>query len=295
MTTWFGMPAIELRAGDLRVRVVPELGGKIVSLRLDGREWLAAPVGELSRPSYGDTFVDADMSGWDEMLPTIDACVLPSGIALPDHGEVWSTPWRVERSSPEDLVCDVSGRVLPYALRRRIGVAAPAPGTATVRIDYDIRVTGDRPVPLLWAAHPQFVVSPKTRLLFPSQVDGVWQVWPQSSRLPWPSGGQPALDGIAAGEGRKIYLPTRVRAGWCALEDPDGASLRLTWDPEVVPYLGVWLDHGLNSREPVVAIEPTTGFYDSLERADRDGRVSIVAPGRPLRFTLKVELRSAGS
>lgn len=291
MSTWYGQSAVELRSGDLRVVVVPELGGKIASLRLGDREWLAAPAGDLHRPSYGDTFVDADMSGWDEMLPTIDACVLPSGAALPDHGEVWSCPWRVERASADELVCEVSGRVLPYALRRYLSVGS-AGGVATLRMDYELRVTGPDPVPLLWAAHPQFVVSPKTRLVLPSHVDGVWQVWPKGTRLPWPGDGQPALEGVGEGEARKLYLPTRLRADWCALEEPDGSSLRLNWDPELVPYLGIWIDHGLAARQPVVALEPTTGYYDSLERADRDGRVSVISPGRPLQFTLTVELRA---
>lgn len=298
MTIWYGLPSVELSAGELRVLVVPELGGKIVSLRLLGREWLAQPDRELSRPSYGDSFADGDMSGWDELLPTIEACVLPSGAALPDHGEIWSQPWRVETSSDRELTCEVSGRVLPYHLRRRISIRAPSrdetSGTTigTIRLDYELRVTGPAPAPLLWAAHPQFVVTPKTRLLLPSHVDGVWQVWPQNARLRWPSGGQAALDGIEVGEARKLYLPTRVRADWCAIEDPDGAHLRMSWDSEVLPYLGIWLDHRRYSREPVVAIQPSTGYYDSLERADRDGRVCIVHPGRPLRYRLTVEVSS---
>jgi len=48
--------------------------------------------------AYGAVFVDQDMSGWDEMFPTINACTYPApspyaGITLPDHGEVWVLPW----------------------------------------------------------------------------------------------------------------------------------------------------------------------------------------------------------
>lgn len=298
MTSWYGMPSVELAAGDLRVVVVPELGGKIASLRLAGREWLAQPDRELSPVSYGDSYRDADLSGWDELLPTIEACVLPSGVALPDHGEVWTQAWQVQWASERDLISEVSGRVLPYHLRRQISLVPPttdeATGTiaAAVRLDYQIRVTGTSPVPLLWAAHPQFVVSAKTRLTMPSHVDGVWQVSPRNARLPWPADGQGVLDGVETGEACRLYLPTRVRAGWCCLEDPDGSSLRLEWDPEVVPYLGIAIDNGRYSREPVVSILPTTGHYDSLERAERDGRVCLVSPARPLQFALTVRLQA---
>jgi hypothetical protein len=50
----------------------------------------------------------------------------------------------------------------------------------------------------------------------------------------------------------------------------------------------VWLDNAQFSREPVAALEPATGFYDNLERAAAAGRVTRIAPGEPLAWTLEV-------
>ena len=89
---------IELQGGATRVRIVPALGGRIVSLVALGREWLwtneALPAREpADGASYGET---GDSGGYDECFPTVAACNIPNGVArfgglaLPDHGELWA-------------------------------------------------------------------------------------------------------------------------------------------------------------------------------------------------------------
>jgi len=71
------------------------MGAKLVSLvhKPAAHDWLLGPADRPFRPvPYGASFVDQDMSGWDEMFPTIEACPYPgegpyAGAALPDHGE----------------------------------------------------------------------------------------------------------------------------------------------------------------------------------------------------------------
>ena len=102
-TMWLGQPALALDTPVLRLVTVPGMGAKIVSLydKRHGREWLVPPTERLFGPvPYGVQFDAQDMSGWDEMFPTIDACAYPlpgayAGAALPDHGEVWPLPWAV--------------------------------------------------------------------------------------------------------------------------------------------------------------------------------------------------------
>ena len=204
LDTWYGMSSTELRAGELRVVVIPELGGKIGSLRFGDHEWLAPPAGDLRRPAY-ETLragryvrLGRDAAHHRRVRPAFRG-------GAPDHGEVWSQAWRIERASREELVCEVSGRVLPYALRRRMSVAS-GDRMGTLRLDYELR---DRPRARAVAVGgaSQFRVSPKTRLVFPSHVDGVWQVWPLGTRLFWPTGGQPALDGVPEGEARSSTCP----------------------------------------------------------------------------------------
>ncbi|QNA91619.1 hypothetical protein [Microbacterium sp. Se63.02b] len=41
--------------------------------------------------------------------------------------------------------------------------------------------------------------------------------------------------------------------------------------------LGIWIDRAGYATEDVVAFEPATGWYDSLERAERNGQVLRLA------------------
>jgi len=111
-------------------------------------------------------------------------------------------------------------------------------------------------------------------------------------RIPWPSPEIESTNGMPRGSGRKLYAAPDAQIGTVGLLDADGSWLRLTWDPALVPYLGIWLDNGAYARHPVIALEPATGFYDDLARAVSNHRVPQVHPEQPLRWSLEVSLGS---
>jgi galactose mutarotase-like enzyme len=291
-----GEPGVALRSDDLEVVVLPRRGAKIASLRHRAlrREWLEQPAGDLDHPpAYGSAFADADMFGWDEMLPTIDASSYPDGehrgVPLPDHGEVWALPWET-RPAGETLVCSTGGRALPYRVTRTMRVQ-----DARLQLEYELSATGTAPLWLLWAAHPQFAADTRsTRIVLPADVRQLLNVWPslEPERVEWPSPELESTPGLPGGAGRKFYALPDAKIGSAGLIDADGSWLRLTWDPALVPYLGIWVDNGAYARHPVIALEPATGFYDDLARAVSNHRVPQVHPQRPLRWSLEVSLGS---
>jgi galactose mutarotase-like enzyme len=277
---WRGADARRLSSKELSVVVVPSHGAKIASLIHipSGRQWLAQPDDDLPIPVYGASFVDAAMCGWDEMLPTIDACRSPdTGARLPDHGEVWALPWRIEHEGPNELTTSVDGVALDYRLRRTLTVQGP-----TLRLQYELSTSAT--LSLLWAAHPQFTCLPGTTLHVAASEGLEVQPGPVR-RVAWAN---LTVTDLPRGTSRKLYVAPAERVLTGELRDPDGTSLFLTWD---VPYLGVWLDHARYAREPVIALEPSTGFYDELERASS---VSRVPPERPLAWSLEVRAARAG-
>jgi galactose mutarotase-like enzyme len=261
------------------VEVVPEAGGKIAALRHREREWLLAPVdGRPAPPRYGAAFTAGPLWGWDEMLPTIEPCG-----DLPDHGEVWAFPW-TSVCRDGRLSCAVEGRARPYRLVRSLEVRE-----ATVVLEY--RLTATERLDVLWAAHPQFVLDPAgTAVLLPPGTGELVDV-SDGSRVS-PAALEDPLGLVPAGAGRKLYADPDARIGTVRLVDRGGSSLSMTWDPDRLPYLGIWIDHGAHAHRPVIAIEPANGYYDSLERATALGRAAEVAPGRPLRWGLTVEAGS---
>ncbi len=173
-TEWFLTPALVLETPAMRVITVPEKGAKIVSVfdRSTGHEWLLPPKnGHFPQPVYGAVFVEQDMSGWDEMFPTIDRCRYPLRGAyfdanLPDHGEVWALPWQVDESSRSAICLSVTGRTLPYILSRELRFS----DERTLRLSYEVINAGSEPLSLLWAAHPQFAADEATRIMLPAEV-----------------------------------------------------------------------------------------------------------------------------
>jgi galactose mutarotase-like enzyme len=297
-TKWHGIPAWLLDNEAARAVIVPEVGAKIASLlnKATGYEWIVGPGDRPVRPvEYGATFTDQDMSGWDEMFPTIVACSYPGqgqyhGAPLPDHGEVWSLPWKVDQAFNGHIKLSVHGRALPYRLER----TATLQDDGTLRLDYRATNMGSESMPYLWAGHPQFTAEPETRIVLPHEVTEVYNVldfsqWgPHSTIYPWPEatradGRTQRLDLIApvtARDCRKVYVMPDQHIGWAELvAEESGNKLRIEWPPEKAPYMGLWVDEGTFNTVPVVAPEPATGFYDSLELAYRNGQVSVLAPG----------------
>lgn len=309
-TEWHGFKAWYLEGDFVRVITIPELGAKIVSLfdKRTQREWLVGPgIRPLRAVSYGATFTDQDMSGWDEMFPTITACEYPApgelnGRLLPDHGEAWFLPWVIEQEPGDSLVLSLEGIALPYRLVRTLRFIA----SDTLRMEYDLLNLGPEPLAYIWAAHPQFLCEDGARMILPSQIDEVCSTLPAEfgwgepeTRFDWPvaqrpDGTQIRIDQSGPAslkQARKFFSLPGAHPEWVGLvRNPDGDWLRLDWDPASIPHLGIWIDQGYISHTAVVALEPTTGFYDSLAIAWGKGEVTSVGPGAAVVWTLDVRL-----
>lgn len=288
----------ELTTDVLYLHVDAARGGKITSLkdRRSGREWLLTPEEPSGRPAgYGSSFVEAELSGWDEMVPTINACRLdgsPDEVLLPDHGELWSVAWDTIVADDRRIVMRAEGRALPYSIERTIAVV----DRERLRFSYQLRNGGDRSFPVLWAAHPQFVWTPGGRLELPPEVEQVLDITggPEPVVVPWDDAMATRLDHLGDGEGHKVWTLPGQGPSWSRLRDPDGGALTVHVDPTVVPYLGIWWDSGMHSPVPVVALEPSTGHYDDLAFAVAAGRVPWSSPDVELRWELELELHGSG-
>lgn len=303
-TIWAGFEAVTLEDELLRVVVVPSLGAKIVSLfdKRAAHEWLVKPTRPLRAVEYGSTFTEADLSGWDEMFPTIDRCDYPApgqwkGQPLPDHGEVWTMAWQRENAAPHELTLRVRGRVLPYFLKRTMSL--PEPGV--LKLSYQAINTSEEPISYVWAAHPLFSANEVTEVVLPPHIEKVFNViqderfGPIGALLDWweyltEAGEKWILNRIrpvTVKDARKVYIPPDVPISQAALKQTDsGAWLRLDWESEQIPYLGLWMDEGMFGAEANVALEPASGFYDNLSRAWAAQRSSTLPAHGTVEWTL---------
>jgi hypothetical protein len=92
-------------------------------------------------------------------------------------------------------------------------------------------------------------------------------------------------------KGRKFFVLPDVQVAWAGLVRRSlGNWLLMEWDPERVPYLGLWVDEGVLNHASVAAPEPTTGFYDSLAVAWDKKHVTVLEPGATQTWTLTLRL-----
>jgi len=256
---------VRLENDALSVEVIPQLGGKITSLRdrVTGREWLwTNPYLERRPASPGESYVaQHDTGGIDECFPSV-------------HGELWSRPWTVERRTDSELALAVRG------LRRALRLA---PDAARVELDYELANDTGRELAFVYCLHALFAVEPGTRIFAPfSTPIGV---------VP-----DPGAPGFVPRAEKRFVGP--LSRGEAALVTADGRErLELRFDPAALPFLGLWTNYGAWSGAGTppyfnAALEPGIGDDDDLERARANGTAGALAPGarRGWRITLELAL-----
>ncbi len=276
-----GFVIVGLRNEWVDVAMVPALGAKIVSLRnrVTGWEWMwRPPTGlKLFRNCPGDDFARSTMTGWDECLPTIASCEW-QGRAQPDHGEVWSRPWDLDRAA-------LAGGVVQAAITLELSPLRFARGLSlrgdVVVLDYRLENRGPGAVDFLWAAHPLLPVNDGTRLELTDEVRGCLSAEPWAGELTF-RGGAPGCAKVYAG-------PVRLgRAG--VVDTSTGNWLRFEWDTLRNSMLGLWLTRGGWNGHHHLALEPGNGAHDALAGAAAGGLCGRIQPGEDQSWSIQVQL-----
>jgi hypothetical protein len=177
--------AVKISGHDLEAVVIPELGGKISSLRWRGKELLARNPEKPFQPArYAAPYADYDASGFDECFPTIGPCQYPDdpwkGVELPDHGELWSIPWQSQIEG-NSLHLSAHGIRIPYRLEKWIRI----PGMGRLHIHYLLTNLTPFPFRYLWSSHPLIAPQPGMRIYLPEGIK-VRVDWSKGGRLGGP-------------------------------------------------------------------------------------------------------------
>lgn len=313
-------PAINIDNGSVSLTIVPELGGKLSSIRdvRTGREWLWTSAQlPYRRLPYGTSYVEqADTGGWDECFPTVAACRYPSepwrGMPLPDHGEIWQQAWpcTIHRDEAGGLMIHTTaqGVALPYSFERSIRIV---PDAATLRFEYRVRSLADAPIHFIWSAHPLLAIEPGMRILLPDNarfhsfvavpdtvaLDPEGVRWPPRIELVDRTLDFATTPDRSAGVAFKLWSEP-LRDGWATLAAADG-EFQFRWDPQLLPQVGVWLNAGAWSGaggDPYynLGLEPCIGAQDSLaEAVTRYNQYAMLPPHGERGWWLDVQLRSA--
>jgi galactose mutarotase-like enzyme len=310
-------PAVVMQNDAMRVVVVPEIGGKIISLvsRGTGREWLwKNPHLTLRKPPLdASDFGAFDAGGWDEVFPTVNPCRVPNSAwgnrMLTDHGELWYRPWQIVAAgtamqAAATLSLAVDDPQLPFRFERTLTLG---PGLGWLTASYSLVNRSTEPLPFIWAAHPLLAIEPGDLIRLPvgTHISATASVglklaanpnalWP---RVPLASG--ESLDVSRMPESSESFaiklFAENVAHGAIEVASRDRKEvLRLSTGDDHPSHIGLWLNFGAWSGANTApyynaGIEPTTYPHDDLKVAAPEPTAQL-APGATRHWTLTVSL-----
>lgn len=304
------LKAVRIGDQDLEAVILPDLGGKIASLRWRGRELLARNPERPFRPArYAAPYADYDASGFDECFPTIGPCQYPDdpwkGAELPDHGELWSIPWKAQ-AEDNSLHLSAHGVRIPYRFEKWIRI----PGPGRLHIHYALTNLTSFPFRYLWSSHPLIAPQPGMRIYLPEGIK-VRVDWSKDGRLggllsehDWPhtkdSRSNPVdLSLVLSRDARlvdKLYT-SRLEEGWCLVHDPARKMyVAFIFSPEKIPYVGLSINMGgwpedKSGKKPGyynLGVEPCNGYPDRLDIAIEKGDCPTLAPYASVNWDLEL-------
>ena len=292
-TQYKKVDAILMESDLLAITIIPESGAKIQSIY--NKSWqnevlYQSEREEFRKSTYGAKFENGDVSGFDDIFPTIDECFYPTwpwaGTPVPDHGEVWALPWdyKVEENS---IILSVYGVRFPYRIEKKIEFLRDN----CLRLSYRAFNLSNFDFDFIWSPHPYFVCEENTRVVLPPSVKEVISTCSLENRLgdygtihSWPvtetSTGEKyniadVMHPKYAGKCEKFYAVNKPLEGWCALHNTSsGETIGLSYPNDKLPYLGVW--EGIINDKYITALEPVTGALDRLDVSKLSGKAGVI-------------------
>jgi galactose mutarotase-like enzyme len=298
--------AVVLESPEARAVLLPRWGAKLASFVHKGlgvESLWQSPWERYRQTRYGDGYGLGEISGFDEMFPTISRCMYESapwsGVEAPDHGEVWTLPWEHE-ITPDSVMMRVSGVRFPYVLEK----VTSLDGARLVSRYKAVNPSGF-PLDFIWAAHPLFNTTEGAQFIVPSGMNRVVNAVPgpvlksYGEELSFPVArprGAPELrlDRVPRKNPtgwQKYWFAGPVTEGWCMVHDPANTlTIGMAWPKDRVPYLGMWMNEGGYEGQFNIAPEPATGAMDRIDFAKMWGMGSVLAPGETREWSLVVAL-----
>ncbi len=311
-----GFEAITIANHQVSLTVIPQLGGKIISLKsvTMQHEWLQqTPYDQLSKAQYGDSFVDGnDIGGWDECFPSISQEIYAhpnySHVKIPDHGELWCMPWQVSKVAEINgyvavtLLC--TSKQLPYTFERTISLCTESD---YFTIEYCVTNHGADDLPFVWSMHPIFAAKEGMTIQLSESIhqfradSGFKDFFNSSQRhINWPYFGESTDKVVSLADvmpessqfASKLFSNELLRQ---IPEDSNQLVEVALFEPErkqmcgfrfnrgEISHFGLWLNYcgwsGSNLAPGyVIGLEPCLGSADSLREAiERDSVAVLLA------------------
>ena len=302
------MKKIVVENDVLRIVVLPELGGKMISLLYKplNKELLwKTPDREFQIPEYGADFEDYDISGFDECFPTISECKYPTepweGKTVPDHGELWGQNHEY-RLEDNQIYLKAKGVEFPYTFEKSIRLVGNK-----IMMEYCVTNLSDLHWQILWSAHPLFNIGEGVSIKLPENAEIIIYGDNRNKLKPmkYPcsciidkNGDKTDLSRILPGvepKSLKVFT-TPLEQGWVEMAYPGGGpTLKVSFPEKIIPYLGIWINQGgypsKKSGDWNLALEPTSSPCDGLDEAIEQKCAMELEPHGTISWNMIIETK----
>lgn len=291
----------------LSATCLPERGGKLISIfdKMRNFELLFQnPCGIYEKADETTPFEKSDASGFDDAYPSIDKETIrheDSIYLYPDHGEVWYSPMQVSIRG-ESIYLALSSRLFDYSYEKTISLEENS-----LRLDYKMTNTGKKPFPAFWTMHCLAAMEDDMEIFLPEGVQNIVNtlgsmktpLGEKGKVLEYPIDGKLNFSKVVnpydSGSCSKFYCLGEIKEGKCGYIYPKH-SLKVTigYDSAKLPYLGFWKTVGGFRGDYNCALEPSSGFYDSISEAKKNGCCPISQPGQTIEFPITLTFDALG-
>ena len=283
----------------LRLEVWPSIGGKVSSIidKADNHELLFTLPSEIpvDQPHYDRPYHKSWYIGWDECMPAVGPGAYPrfpyAGIAVPDHGEIWGLPTTAVPTK-NGITTVWHGLRFGYRLTRKLYLE-----DNRIIAEYSAANLSPFGFSFVWAQHALLSMKDALEIDLPrsaefrfsheaaaARVDRMF-LWPKvegASDLSHPSS-------LPAGKSWKVFSHSPIAAP-AVIRYPE-RKRRLTMEyvsPEsnLNAYWGIWINTGGWNGHRHVAVQPTTGRFDEIDRSSTDESAASLAAMDKLSWTV---------
>lgn len=298
--------AVKLENEVIRVVILPSMGGKVASIYRKDKDFELLYQNReavYKKAKMYDAYSNYDVSGFDDAFPSIDMSKVNIGnkeILYPDHGEIWSADFTY-KIEDEKIQLMYESSIFQYRYRKAFSISED-----TLIAEYEIFNFGKEEFPCIWVMHCLIVCEEDMELIFPKDTKEIINVFNHeflgevgkvhSYPITRTCEGKPyelnKILPLASNNMEKYYVKGAVTEGICGAYYPSkDIKYRIYFDRNKLPYLGFWITEGGFRGEYNCALEPTNGYYDSIDIAQRERGLYSIKPGETFTFTVRIEIK----
>ena len=292
---------VTIENDELKLEIWPQLGGKVSSAvdKADDFELLFNYPAEIPTSSqYDMAYVNGWYAGWDECCPAQAASPYLGhpydGIAVPDHGELWSLPTTAVPTK-DGITCVWNGLRFGYRLTRKLWLDGPA-----MLAEYTLVNLAPFDFHFVWAMHPLLAMDvpvelelhepPAFRLSHDGQGTQIQRPFDWPLVQPGESLDRPA--GLPADKAWKVFSLNPITSPGLVKYPTRRRKLEVTYSSEdsLPAYWGIWINTGGWAKHRHFAVKPTTGRFEQLDRAIRDHSAGNVGPMGRVEWSVRIQV-----